>query len=182
MGCYGPYPAAGQNCSGYLVEDEAAVVLLDCGSGVLSRLRHFVEPWELNAVILTHLHSDHMADVLIIRYALLIKRLQEAGLPLLVYAPAQPKEEFSRLAYKNVVQSKPLSSNTTLTIGTMRFTFTPAVHAITAYMITVESGGKKLVYSGDTEYFPRMHGFFHRELGLFYYAKSVGSRAGSRRF
>ena len=74
LGCYGPYPAAGGACSGYLLEHEGFAVLIDCGNGVLSRLQEFIEPSKLKAIIISHLHSDHCSDLFILRYALQFSR------------------------------------------------------------------------------------------------------------
>lgn len=153
LGCYGPYPAAGQCCSGYLLEDEQVSVLLDCGNGVLSRMRYHIEPWALDAVVLSHLHSDHVSDVMILRYALMINAKQRPREALSVYAPAYPEEEFSRLSYKEFLKAEPVSAETILHLGSMRFCFFQAVHAVPSHVITVESAGKKLTFSGDTEFF-----------------------------
>lgn len=156
IGCYGPYPAAGQCCSGYLVEDQGTAILLDCGNGVLGRLRYYVEPWDLDAVILSHLHSDHISDLMVMRYAILLRKLQSGKGLLHVYAPQDPAEEFQRLNYKDLVVACPVSVDSRLSVGSLKVTFSPAVHAFTSHVITVECGNKKLVYSGDTEYFPRL--------------------------
>jgi len=70
LGCCGPYPAAGGACSGYLLEEDGYRVLIDCGNGVLSRLQQHLKSWELEAVLLSHLHFDHTADLMVLRYAL----------------------------------------------------------------------------------------------------------------
>ncbi|MDW7652167.1 MAG: MBL fold metallo-hydrolase [Bacillota bacterium] len=156
LGCYGPYPPAGQCCSGYLLQAGGHSVLLDCGNGVLSRLRYFVEPWELEAVIVSHLHNDHISDLMILRYAMMVRRQTEPGKPLHVYAPQEPAADYQRLSYKNYVVTNPLNDQTSLDIGPMRFTFTRGVHPVPSYLTTVEHEGKKLVYSGDTEFFPAL--------------------------
>src|SRR3712207_8286557 len=49
--------------SGYLVDDGERRLLLDCGAGVLGRLREF-EAWPtVDAVAITHFHLDHWADL-----------------------------------------------------------------------------------------------------------------------
>ena len=45
--------AGGASCSGYLVEDEGARVLLDCGSGVLGKLRAVVDYADVDAVVVS---------------------------------------------------------------------------------------------------------------------------------
>jgi ribonuclease BN (tRNA processing enzyme) len=50
-------------CSGYLVEDHDACLLLDCGNGVFSKLRRFVDYIDVDAVVISHLHADHILDL-----------------------------------------------------------------------------------------------------------------------
>jgi ribonuclease BN (tRNA processing enzyme) len=55
------WPNPGGSCSGYLVNGR---LLLDCGPGVLARLRER-EPWPtLDAIAITHLHLDHWGDLI----------------------------------------------------------------------------------------------------------------------
>ena len=59
VGCSPAWPNPGGAQSGYLVESGGGAVLLDCGPGVLARLRS-VEPWpDPDAVVITHFHLDH---------------------------------------------------------------------------------------------------------------------------
>ncbi len=153
LGCYGPYPPAGGACSGYLVQEDNYTILLDCGNGVLSRLQHHFDFRALKAVIISHLHADHVSDLMIMRYGLEIafkKGLRSSALPL--YAPAEPGEEFLRLPYKNAYQVEKINTDVKLQLGPFTVSFCPGVHAVPAYAIKVQSGPKTLVYSGDTEY------------------------------
>src|SRR5262249_7493662 len=50
-------------CSGYLVEGGGQVVLLDCGPGVFAKLRAAVGYETVDAVLITHLHADHILDL-----------------------------------------------------------------------------------------------------------------------
>ncbi len=57
------WPNPGGAQSGYLVECEEGRVLLDCGPGVLPRLRER-EGWpDLDAIVITHFHLDHWGDL-----------------------------------------------------------------------------------------------------------------------
>src|SRR6185437_3316841 len=58
-------------CSGYLVEEEGACLLLDCGNGVFSKLRRFRDYTKVDAVVISHLHADHFLDLVPFAYALL---------------------------------------------------------------------------------------------------------------
>jgi ribonuclease BN (tRNA processing enzyme) len=57
-------------CSGYLVEDGDITVLLDCGNGVFSKLRRYRDYTTVDAVIVSHLHADHILDLVPYSYAL----------------------------------------------------------------------------------------------------------------
>jgi ribonuclease BN (tRNA processing enzyme) len=57
-------------CSGYLVEEQGCRLLIDCGNGVFSKLRRFVEYVDVDAVVISHLHADHFLDLVPFAYAL----------------------------------------------------------------------------------------------------------------
>ena len=57
------WPNPGGAHSGYLVEADGRRLLLDCGPGVLSRLRE-TEGWPaVDAIAITHFHLDHWGDL-----------------------------------------------------------------------------------------------------------------------
>ncbi len=63
VGCSPAWPNPGSAHSGYLVTSDGRRVLLDCGPGVLARLRE-KEPWPtIDAIVITHLHLDHCGDL-----------------------------------------------------------------------------------------------------------------------
>jgi ribonuclease BN (tRNA processing enzyme) len=58
------WPNPGGSQSGYLVEDGGGRLLLDCGPGVLGRLRELDGGWpRVDAVVITHWHLDHWGDL-----------------------------------------------------------------------------------------------------------------------
>jgi ribonuclease BN (tRNA processing enzyme) len=64
IGCSPAWPNAGGAQSGYLVEGEGKRLLLDCGPGVLARLRASEGGWpRVDAVAITHFHLDHWGDL-----------------------------------------------------------------------------------------------------------------------
>jgi ribonuclease BN (tRNA processing enzyme) len=69
IGWWGAYPNAGQATSGYLLESEDFSVLIDCGSGVLTQLQHYTTLQAIDAVVLSHYHADHVADIGCLQYA-----------------------------------------------------------------------------------------------------------------
>jgi ribonuclease BN (tRNA processing enzyme) len=57
------WPNAGGAHSGYVVEADGHRLLLDCGPGVLARLRE-TEAWPtIDAIAITHFHLDHWGDL-----------------------------------------------------------------------------------------------------------------------
>lgn len=64
-------PVADRFPAGYLVQSPAATLLVDCGPGTLRRLPQAGVGLEaLDAVFLTHYHTDHCADVAALLFAL----------------------------------------------------------------------------------------------------------------
>lgn len=64
LGTGGPLPTADQAGPATLVRAGRATLLIDCGRAVLTRLvAAGVLPVGLSAVLLTHLHSDHITDL-----------------------------------------------------------------------------------------------------------------------
>jgi len=160
LGCFGPYPPAGGACSGYLVQDNGYNVLIDCGNGVLSRLQEHLKFWQLNAVILSHLHADHYSDIMIMRYGLEIA--YKNGLlnePLPLYAPSEPAAEFDRLPYKNAYLVHSLAGGDELQLGPFTVKTAFGQHAVPSLALRIESGSKTMVYSGDTEYYAGLEKF-----------------------
>ena len=63
IGCSPAWPNPGGAQSGYLVEGDGRL-LLDCGPGVLARLRARDGGWPgVDAVVITHFHLDHWGDL-----------------------------------------------------------------------------------------------------------------------
>ncbi len=151
LGRYGPFPAAGGACSGYLVEGGVGKVLLECGNGVLGRLQEHCAVEGLSAIVLTHLHPDHTSDLFVARYALeFARRAGRWEAPMKVYAPAEPAAEFDRLPYKDVLVVQTVQPGQSVDIAGMTWTFARARHMIPACAVRVEENGRSLAFSSDT--------------------------------
>jgi ribonuclease BN (tRNA processing enzyme) len=70
LGSSASSPDAGDACAGYLVQQGAVRILLDCGSGVLGNLRLVTEVESLSAIVISHFHPDHFLDLIPMRYGL----------------------------------------------------------------------------------------------------------------
>ncbi|MCZ7463988.1 MBL fold metallo-hydrolase [Rhizobium rhizogenes] len=85
LGSSGGFPIAGFACSGYLVRLSGQTLLLDCGPGVMTALIGAEAKAGIDGVIISHLHSDHVLDLIPLGYALMTEWLTEgrtAPLPL----------------------------------------------------------------------------------------------------
>src|SRR5438046_9477557 len=64
LGTATPFPNAERFGSAILVEGAGTKLLFDCGRGVVLRLTQAgVSPKEVDALFLTHLHSDHVVGI-----------------------------------------------------------------------------------------------------------------------
>ncbi len=154
LGKYGPFPTAGGACSGYLLEAGDISLVLDLGSGTLSRLLRLKPQLRIHAILLSHLHSDHMADMLVLRYALqqLSARGRRVPLPVTVLAPDTPELEYRQLAASGVYDMVPVQDNLKVHFQDITVTFHRVIHPVPTYALVVEHEGRKLVYTGDTGY------------------------------
>lgn len=83
LGGSGAWPRAGQACSGYLVEQHGYRILIDPGYGVMGELLRHCEPSALDAVLISHGHPDHCADLNPILRARVLGETKTARLPVL---------------------------------------------------------------------------------------------------
>ena len=163
LGCSGSLPGPGSAASGYLVEADGVLLVMDLGNGTMSRLQNACDPFDMTAALFSHLHPDHCADVTAL---ILIRRFfpnppfdpRERRLP--VYAPAEAPTRFAGLHAPS--EEERLSTDLsdvfdfhalrpgTFHIGPVEITVARMAHICEAYGFRITSGGRSLVYSGDT--------------------------------
>jgi len=69
LGVWGGYPTRDAGTTSYLLQSESGFnMLLDCGSRAVTELEHELQPTQLDAVILSHYHEDHIADLGALRH------------------------------------------------------------------------------------------------------------------
>jgi len=143
LGNNGPYPASGGACSGYLLTSDNTRVLIECGTGTLANLRKIQTPDRLDAVILSHLHYDHMSDILPMVYAL---QFCPPRPKLPVYAPDAPQ------AVRNLLNApfyQPMDIQD-VQIGDISVRFYPVRHPVKSFAMRFECAGRVFAYTGDT--------------------------------
>ncbi len=153
IGCDGTYPSANGACSGYLVMAGETKILMDCGSGVLSKLMAMMDPAKLNALVLTHWHNDHASDMLVLRYYLQIHQKK-----LIVYAPLE-QHPLMNLCEGNEFILRDINDLTE--IGDFMVQTHKVSHSVPCYAIRLSNNEKSLVYTGDTNRWENIVDFCH---------------------
>jgi ribonuclease BN (tRNA processing enzyme) len=154
LGCAGSFPGPESACSAYLVEAQGFRMLIDFGPGSMSALQRYADLESIDAIVLTHLHCDHMLDacnyVVVRRYA-----PDGPKPPIPVYAPVGAAE---RIAAAYSTEGDPVDDvftffrlqPGTFPIGPFTVTVDRVNHPIETYGVRVEQGGQVLAYSADT--------------------------------
>ena len=151
LGNTGAYPGPGGACSGYLFESAGSRIILDFGSGVMANLEKHHSFSEIDLIICSHLHSDHISDLYVLRYALESKDLQ---VPLFV--PSEPPLELASLYYKDVYKIKILSEDLILNEDHLTITFKVLKHPVLDFGTKITDGETTFLYTGDTAYTPAL--------------------------
>lgn len=158
IGNNGAVPRPGGTCSGYLVEDLGARILIDCGTGVYSRLQKHLHPFDLDAVVISHLHADHFFDLVPFRYALTYALTGRRASPLPLLAPQGTGELLGNFArsfgappdfFSGVFELREYRPGTPVSLGRLEAEFAPMRHFVPSFGIVLR-GSASLAYSADT--------------------------------
>ncbi len=156
-------------CSGYLIQEGDFSLLLDCGNGVFSKLRQVRDYVEVGAVLISHLHADHLLDLVPFSYALTYAPRQQpvpvAGWPgtdsparPALYAPTGATAMFRRLAgcwgnedlIEQAFELHEYSVDDELTAGPLKLRFCEVPHYTPTCAAEIRSNGSgRLIYSAD---------------------------------
>ena len=155
VGCAGSFPGPDSPASCYLVEHDDHRILLDLGNGSLGALQRYADIYDIDAVLLTHLHADHCLDLASYYVA---RRYHPDGphpsIP--VYGPVGTAARMAR-AY-DMDEEPGMSAEFTFVehregpveIGPFTLTTAVMAHPVTCHALRVDAGGHSVVYSGDT--------------------------------
>jgi ribonuclease BN (tRNA processing enzyme) len=156
LGCAGSFPGPEAACSAYLVEQDGFALLIDFGTGSLSALQRYAGLYAIDAILLTHLHCDHILDAC---SYVVVRRYAPGGPlpPVPVYAPAGAAERLG-CAYAAAEDELPLDDVYTFyglqpgvfPIGPFQVTVDHVKHPVETYGVRVEHGDSVLAYSADS--------------------------------
>jgi ribonuclease BN (tRNA processing enzyme) len=162
LGCGDAFGSGGRNQSGYLVDADNKLFLLDCGpTTLLAMKRAGFDPRRLDAIILSHLHGDHFGGLpfFLIEYLYqnpLSEPLIVAGPPGtekrigelfdVMYGSGQRAEGIPFVRYQTLSPDEPAMVSG---IDVTPFQVPHQSHAI-SLGLKVSYGGKQILFSGDS--------------------------------
>ncbi|WP_307983934.1 MBL fold metallo-hydrolase [uncultured Lactococcus sp.] len=160
LGVWGGYPTRDAGTTSYLLQSEEGFnLLLDAGSRVVTELEHELSPNDLDAIILSHYHEDHIADLGALRQYRQLQTVKPEVLP--IYGHQENEYEFSKLSLENVSEGIAYDVENGTSVGPFDIQFLKTVHPVICYAMRIveRATGQGLVYTGDTGYFAELVDF-----------------------
>ena len=141
----------GATGAAYLVRHGATAILMDLGQGSFPRLAGLLDPGDLDAVLISHLHPDHFVDLVSLRHFLRwgTKRTRRVR----VIGPAGLAERLDALhaepGFSAASLDVELLAPGVTQIGSLAVEAATVTHSASSFAFRVDHGGPGLVYSGD---------------------------------
>jgi ribonuclease BN (tRNA processing enzyme) len=150
-------PNPGEACAGYLVEGDGSRVLIDIGPGVVAQLVNRHHPDDLDAVVVSHMHADHMLDLVTLRYVYPWRSLP-AEQRLRVVMPPGSADQMLDLArgvgnarhFEDCFRLSEHDGSSAFACGNLSLAPIETQHYIPCWGFRIESGGRRLAYTADT--------------------------------
>ena len=145
-------------CSGYLVRCGGTTVLLDCGPGVFAKLRTVVDYADVDAVVISHLHADHVMDLVPFASGIRYRPWEGAAPRPRLLAPPGAPETFARLCEGGTMTADHIELAFALTVydpaqalelGGLRVRFQPVPHYIPANAVEFACDGARFTFGAD---------------------------------
>ena len=160
LGVWGGYPTRDAGTTSYLLQSEEGFnLLLDAGSRAVTELEHELSPNDLDAIILSHYHEDHIADLGALRQYRQLQTVKPEVLP--IYGHQENEYEFSKLSLENVSEGIAYDVENGTSVGPFDIQFLKTVHPVICYAMRIveRATGQVLIYTGDTGYFAELVDF-----------------------
>lgn len=151
LGGCGVWPAAGEACSGYLVESDGFRLLIDPGYAVLPQLLRHMAADEVDAVLVSHGHPDHCADLNPLLRARWLR--DDPPKPLPVHALAGALDAVLALdrpgMLDDAIDLQQITAGTRLAVGPFEIESRALPHSRPNVGFRLAADGAVLVYTGD---------------------------------
>lgn len=153
VGSSGTYPVPGRPASGYLITQGSTRVWCDAGPGSFMALP--IDSDMVDAVVLSHQHPDHCADVFAAFHAWQYRPSPRKGVRL--FAPQAVWDRISEFLEKGqgsdlyeVFEFQPVWTGDRAEIGDLEVRFTEMDHSVPTVGSRWEANNRTLFYTGDT--------------------------------
>lgn len=155
LGSSGTAPAIDNPASGYLVQTDQVALWMDAGPGTYMALLRHIDPGQLDAVLISHMHPDHCSDLFALFHELAYVRSDSLQVP--VIAPRGSKDRIS--GFLQADQGHPIFETLLMTelsvaggtgIGDLHVSVAEVTHAVPGLAFRIEGEGVSLGYTGDT--------------------------------
>lgn len=159
---------AGSGCTGYLVHVEGTNVLIDCGPGTVQELKRWIDVRKLDAIVISHMHLDHILDTVTLRAAYrYAPQPFEGRIPLwlppggeeILDSLAAPLDldHHSPLFFDQVYATREYNPIESLQIGSVSIDFAPAQHSMPAWAMRVARWGAETALGLTSDTGPVTH-------------------------
>ncbi len=154
LGANGTYPTVGRPTAGYLLSHQETRVWVDAGSGTFGSLLELMDPADLDALIISHMHVDHCADVFPLYHYLRFGPVERD--PLLLFVPDGAIDRLAAFVDSGggshfVDAFDPVTpSAAAVEVGSITFRFGRADHPVPTLQVRADAAGRSLAYSADT--------------------------------
>lgn len=156
------FASGGRYHTCFHVESKNVSLLIDCGATALNSLKKFcVDPSNIDMILITHFHGDHIAGIPFILIYLQI--MTERSKPLIICGPEGIEEKvkaLNNLLYPGISDSKlevvykEYKADETLDLEKIKLTPYKVKHSEESkpHALKIEIDDKIISYSGDTEW------------------------------
>ncbi len=152
IGCWGGFPAPSGATASYLIEKDDFVLAVDMGSGALSQMQHYNSIDQLDAVILSHYHHDHVADIGVLQYAWLVDMYVTGRNNILpIYGHDEEQASFDTLTSERT-KGVVYHPDESIEIGPFTITFLRTNHPVACFGMRITDGTATIVYTADSAY------------------------------
>lgn len=151
LGCSGSYAGAGEACSGYLVKSETTRLWVDCGPGTLANLQDQCRLEDIDAIVISHHHPDHCAELPVVynaaRYYTDIERLR-------VLCTEDVRRVTDVFHYardsSDLFDWEIVTDGSTAEVGDISIRFSRTDHPVETLAMRFEHDDRSILYTSDT--------------------------------
>ena len=154
-------PTAARAQSAHLVESGDVRLLMDCGSGAVGRMADLGIPWQdITHLAITHFHADHVVDIPTLLYAWRYGQLPPRSRGITIIGPTGTLRILSSFAgvfgaglleLGFPISVHELAPGSRIEIADdMALESLKVPHTDESVAYSIEHGGRRIVYTGDT--------------------------------